>query len=379
MKKIHLVLSAPQMFGFMRGQGERLRHLGYRVAVLSSKSDLLDAQAKEDGIDRLTIPIVRDIAPQQDLATLVSLCRVLIQDRPDAVMLSGPKAIFLGGIAAWITGVNRRIAIYHGMRQEASRGLFRVILDFCDRVSFASADKVLVVSPSLGRLIVARGLVPAHKVTVTGNGTANGIDCYRFDRTREVHATADAIRTKLCISPDAPVLGFVGRITEDKGMGHLLDVLNMVRSEFPKAVLLAVGPDELRTPNLRNRWQAACSVAEVLWVGGVNDVRPYLCLMNVHVFPSLREGFGLSVAEAAAMQVPSVGFRTTGVVDAIINGETGALVQSGDSRAMAAEVLCYLRDPAKRAADGVRARARTTKDFSPEHTWSAYQAALLPD
>jgi len=265
------------------------------------------------------------------------------------------------------------------MRQEAMQGLARFLMDACDRVSFATADRVLTVSPSLRRLIVSHGLVPSHKVTVTGNGTANGIDCSWFSTTPDVRAAADALRSQLGIPPKAPVLGFVGRITEDKGIEYLLDVIDAVRLEFPDVVLLAVGPDEIKTAALKNRWLSACDNAKVIWVGGVSDVRAYLHLMYVHVFPSLREGFGLAIAEAAAMQVPSVGFRVTGVVDAISNGETGALVQLGDSQAMAKQVLYYLRDPVKRAAHGVRGRARVLKLFSPETTWVAYSAALTVD
>lgn len=379
MRKIHLVLSAPQMFGFMRGQGARLRSMGYAPAVISSASAQLDAHAAEDGVARMTVPIARDISLVADLVTFLALCRIFHRDRPESVLLSGPKAIFLGGLAAWLAAVPRRVAVYHGMRQEVMVGPLRRLLDLCDRISFACADKVLVVSPSLGRLVVARGLVAPGKVSVTGAGTANGVDCGWFDRTPDVQSASELLARKLGLRPGAPRLGFVGRITEDKGVVHLLDALDLVAQARPDIVLLAVGPDEIRTPALRLRWNQACAAGHVIWVGAVPDVRPYLDLMSVHVFPSLREGFGLAVAEAAAMRVPSVAFRVTGVVDAVDDGKTGVLVPSGDVGALAAATARYLDDARLRACHGAAARERVRSLFDPESTWSVYREALAWD
>ena len=379
MKKIHIVLSAPQMFGFMRGQGARLRTLGYMPTVISANSESLDRQAAEDGVGRRIIPIVRDISLGADLVTFLALCRIFHRDRPEAVMLSGPKAIFLGGMAAWLTAVPRRVAVYHGMRQEVMVGPLRRLLDICDRISFACADKVLVVSPSLGRLVVARGLVTADKVRVTGAGTANGVDCEWFDRTQDVQSASELLLRKLALRPGVPLLGFIGRITEDKGIVHLLDALDLIAEAHPDVVLLAVGPDEICTPTLRLRWNQACTTGRVIWVGVVADVRPYLNLISVHIFPSLREGFGLAVVEAAALWVPSVAFRVTGVVDAIDHGKTGVLVSPADADALAAATICYLNDAQLSAQHGAAARERVQSLFAPESTWSAYQVALVRD
>lgn len=376
MKRIHIVLSAPQMFGFMRGQGARLRAMGFSPVVISSDAAHLDAQAAEDGVARMTVPIARDISLGADLATFLALCRIFHRDKPEAVLLSGPKAIFLGGMAAWLAGVPHRVAVYHGMRQEVMAGPLRRLLDLCDRVSFACADRVLVVSPSLARLVIARGLVAPHKVEVTGAGTANGIDCGWFDRSQAVESASGRLARGLGLRPGAPLIGFIGRITEDKGIAHLLNACDLITRTRPDVTLLAVGPDEIRSPALRLCWNQACATGRVIWVGAVPDVRPYLNLMSAHVFPSLREGFGLAVAEAAAMRVPSVAFRVTGVVDAIDDGNTGVLVPPGDAGALAAATLRYLDDAELRARHGDAARERVRSLFGPEFTWSAYREAL---
>lgn len=371
-----LVLSAPQMFGFMAGQSRRLSEMGFEPVVVSSSSATLDRRAADEGAGRIEIPICREISPILDVLTFVSLCRVFFRHRPAAVLLSGPKAIFLGGMAAWLMGVERRVAVYHGMRQEVMRGPKRVLLDLCDRVAFACADRVLAVSPSLRDLVLARGLCQEQKISVTGNGTANGIDAARYDLTPEVSAAAEALRIDLGIADGVPVIGFVGRLTEDKGLAQLFLVHAEIRRTCPDAVLLLVGEEEVHTASGRAMLAAAKADPGVRSVGAVEDVRPYLALMQVLVFPSLREGFPIAPMEAASMQVPAVGFPSTGVVDAIVHGRTGMLCPPGDTAAMSAEVLRYLHDAPRRAEHGLSARQRVLERFTPGHIWRAYQEAL---
>jgi glycosyltransferase involved in cell wall biosynthesis len=376
MKKIHIVLSAPQMFGFMRGQGARLRTLGYRATVISAVSESLDRQAAEDGVVRRIIPITRHISLLSDFMVFVSLCKIFQREKPDAVLLSGPKAIFLAGMAAWLVGIPQRIVVYHGMRQEVMQSPLRHLLNFCDRTAFACASKVLAVSPSLRELVVSRRLCPRYKISVTGNGTANGIDCNWFKRTPEIQAQSELIQKSYQIDKDATVVGFVGRITEDKGIIDLLDTFDEIAVMRSKVVLLLVGPEEIKTLLLRQRWSHIRGDLRIIWVGNVVDVRPYLQLMHVHIFPTTREGFGLAVAEAAAMQVPSVGYATTGVIDAIEHGQTGTLVPPGDLAALLAAVLCYIDNRDLCLNQGASARERVIKLFSPSSTWASYEQSL---
>jgi glycosyltransferase involved in cell wall biosynthesis len=93
--------------------------------------------------------------------------------------------------------------------------------------------------------------------------------------------------------------------------------------------------------------------------------------MDVLVFPSRREGFPNVPLEAAAAGVPTVGYRVTGVEDAIVDGVTGTLVDVGNLDAMTSAVLRYLEDVAVRRQHGLAARARAIQSFSRERIWSA--------
>ena len=376
MPSFHIVLSAPEMFGFMKGQPQRIRNLGWEPVIISSPSKALDRQLKAEGLKRITVPICRPISLWQDAKTFYQLCQIFRNDAPQFVLLSGPKAIFLGSMAAWISAVPRRIIIYHGMRQENMGGLLRCILDVCDKVSFACATKALAVSPSLRALVLERKLATASKIQAIKPGTPNGIDAMKYRRTSQVEAESVALRSTMEILPGVPVVGFLGRITEDKGIADLYRAFLNLQEKFSDLRLLCVGPAEMLTAEGHQLLATMKANRAVIFTGSVSNVLPYLCLMKVHVFPSQREGFGLSVAEAGALGVPTVAYDVTGVKDAIVANVTGKLVQRGDLPAMVQAISDYLINDALRQQHGSSAMHRISEAFSPNQIWNSYLAAL---
>lgn len=379
MPSFHIVLSAPEMFAFMKGQPQRIRNLGWEPVIISSPSKALDQQLKAEGLKRITVPICRPISLWQDAKTFYQLCQIFRNDAPQFVLLSGPKAIFLGSMAAWISAVPRRIIIYHGMRQENMKGVMRYILDFCDKVSFACATNILTVSPSLHSLIVERNLTNNNNIQAIEPGSPNGIDVRFFSRTAEVELESKIVRHKLGISDDALIVGFVGRITEDKGIEDLYNAFILLQKKFPTLCLVCVGPVEMLTPHGHRLLALMKENKSIYLTGYVSNILPYLCLLKVHIFPSYREGFGLSVIEAGALGVPSVGYDITGVRDAISNNYTGKLVKKGNVFELVEAVSAYLANDKLCYQHGKNAVLRVTKDFSPEDIWLRYKGVLESD
>lgn len=375
-RRIHIVLSAPGLFGFMSGQSARLRQLGFAPTVISAPSEWLDERAAAEGAARLTLPICREISPWRDAVTFNHLCQLFRRETPEAVLLSGPKAIFLGGMAAWLCDVPTRVVVYHGMRQENLRGPLRWVLDLCDRVSFACASQVLAVSPSLSELVVARGLVPSGQVSVVGQGTANGVDTARFALKSQGVARAAQLKQALGIPREAPVIGFIGRLTEDKGIADAYAAYRALRSTHPKLHLLLIGQDEMHTAPGRDLLARVRADGQVRLVEHTDVVEDYLQIIWAQVFPSSREGFGMVIAEAAALAVPTAAYAVTGVRDAIADCETGLLAPHGDVPALAAALARYLDDAGLRRHHGLVGWSRVRQLYTPRHTWPSYLSAL---
>jgi glycosyltransferase involved in cell wall biosynthesis len=230
------------------------------------------------------------------------------------------------------------------------------------------------VSESLRRAYVAGGYAPADKTCVLAAGSSNGVDAARFAPTAARRAQARALRRDLGVPPQAPVVGFVGRLVPDKGVAELLDAFDALRGARPDARLLLLGGDlggDALPAALARR---ARRTPGVVAVGPTAEPAPYYALMDALAFPSHREGFPNVPLEAAAAEVPVVGFRATGVVDAVEDGRTGRLVPRGDAAALAAALQGYLADADLRRAHGAAGRARVCRLFAREVVWRAWAA-----
>ncbi len=103
----------------------------------------------------------------------------------------------------------------------------------------------------------------------------------------------------------------------------------------------------------------------------MRDIAPYYGAMNVLAFPTYREGFPNVVLQAAAAEIPVVAFRATGAVDAVEDGVTGAVVELGNSHALAEGLLRYLDDDELCQRHGRAGLARVLRDYQREPIWAS--------
>jgi len=334
--------------------GARLRTLckaGFRVLLVSAPGELLDATAAQEGVERIAVPMHREIAPLADVVSLLRLCLLIARRRPDLVEFSTPKAGLLGSMAAMLCRVPQRVYMLRGLKYETARGLKRRLLYTAERLAAACAHVVLCNSASLRAEALALGIAPARKLRLLGDGSSNGVDIERFS------PGPTGVRESLGIPGDAKVVGFVGRLTCDKGLPELVRAFDTILRAEPTAHLLLVGwfddaedalSRDLRTRILRHP-QIDCT-------GFVGDTAPYYRAMDVLVLPTWREGFPNVVLEAAASGIPVVTTACTGARDSVIPEVTGLLIPPGYPEAIAEAVLKIIRNPARQRLMGEAAR-----------------------
>jgi len=342
---------------------------GFEVLLICSPGEELEALAISDGVKIVPIPMQREIALLQDAVSLWKLLRALRKLKPDIVNASTPKAGFLGMLAAYITRVPIRIYTLRAWRMETLEGLKRFVLYVTEWVASTCAHRVVCISESLRQVSTGLGPVPAAKTVVIRSG--RGIDTARFLDTENMQR-AEVLREQLRIPQGAPVIGFVGRITQDKGIRELFDAFEEVLAVFPEARLLLVGRFEEGDPVPLNYVRRLRSHRQVILAGWVKNPILWFYIMDILAFPSYREGFGNVALEAGAAGIPVVGFHVTGLIDAVVHGETGILVPMGDSGALARALIKLLEDDALRERLGETARARVMQDFAVERIWEAW-------
>jgi glycosyltransferase involved in cell wall biosynthesis len=305
--------------------------------------------------------MTRVISPMADLMALLSWLRVCLAERPALLITATPKASLLSLLAGKATGVHRRLYCLVGLRLEGEHGRKRQLLAAMEKLTSWAATDIVANSPSLARRYTQLRLAPAQKLRHIRPGSDHGVDTGHFSpRLPDPELAAE-----LGIDRSVPVVGFVGRLTHDKGVETLIKAMDLLGEDRVPAQLLVVGPQN--EPDSTAYLGGLTSMGHhVVAVGRVEDVRPYFALMTVHVLPSLREGFPNVVLEASAMGLPTVTTDATGAIDSVRDGETGLKVATADPRGLADAIETLLADPARARQYGVAARQWVIDGFQPE-------------
>jgi starch synthase len=259
-----------------------------------------------------------------------------------------------------------------------------------EKTALGNADRIIAVSRAMQKDILDLYDVSAAKVQVIHNGIDT--DTYRQVRQAEVLA-------KYGIEPDKPFILFVGRLTRQKGIAHLLRALHQVQTDF-QTVLCADAPDtpeyarEVETEMSKVRTDAHKKVIWIREMVPTEFIIPLYSQAAAFICPSVYEPFGIINLEAMACGTPVVASSVGGIPEVVVHGKTGLLVPfepSGLEDAepkdplqfamdLAAAIDTLMRSPEKRLDMGAAARRRVEAHFSwrsiARQTLDAYEQSI---
>lgn len=169
-----------------------------------------------------------------------------------------------------------------------------------------------------------------------------GIDAERFFREYSSVDIAN-VRKSLGLG-HGPVVGTMGRLSSVKGHSYLIDAIGRIvsRGNDLNCIIIGSGPEE---GVLKKKAMALGIENRIRFIGSVYvDLPLYLSMMDIFIFPSIREGLGLALLEAMAAGRPCIASDVGGIGDIIKDGFSGILVRAKDPAAIAAQVTRLMED-----------------------------------
>ena len=371
MKILNIFTLSTTAQSFFDGQFKFLSDAGHDIWVASSSDEPAEF-VNDNHLTYRKFDIRRSISPFADLRTIVALSSFIRREKFDAVVGHTPKGAMVAMIAAKLAGVKSRIYYRHGLIYTTATGLKRTIFKTVERLTALMATNIVNVSPSLSQLAVKDRLNSEAKQTVIGCGTCGGIDTIdTFNPAKVSVDTVSALRHTLVIPDGAFVVGFCGRLCHDKGIIELIDGFKLFKKTHPEidARLLLVGPYDARDILPQYIKDEIESNPSIIAPGAVSHhyLPNYYSLMNVFVFPSYREGFGMTVIEASAMRLPILVSRSHGCIDSIQESVTGDYIDLSPEGVK--NGLVSMLDENKRTLYGENGRKWVVDNFDRRVMW----------
>lgn len=248
------------------------------------------------------------------------------------------------------------------------------VSSWSERNAMEYADTVIAVSAQMRESILeAYPRIDADKVTVV----LNGIDTELWQPRPTFSSNPDSVLTELGVDPDRPIVAFVGRITRQKGVEHLIKAAAHFHEDI-QLVLCAGAPD---TPEIAARITTLVEDLQsrrdgIFWVQDMLEkekIQEILTAADTFMCPSIYEPLGIVNLEAMACGTAVVASDVGGIPEVVVDGVTGTLVHYDENdpetfeRDFAAAVNAMVSDPARAAKFGEAGRERAVNDFS----WAA--------
>ncbi len=336
---------------WMLGMAGHLAARGHRTLITARPGTVMLDHARTLGLAVQPLRIAGDLNP----ILLTRLALLLRRHRVDIVIANISRDVRIAGLVKKFSGGSAVIALHQIDRPISNRWNYRFTFN-------ALADAVVVNSESTRRTVLASNpWMKDERMHVIPHGIPP-IDSEAASRGKQ-------LRIELGLTADDLVIGFVGRLSGQKGISTLLAAMAIIEQEHPKIHLVIAGTGTLEAKVKR----FAASRPNVHVLGFRDDVPGVMSACDVLLVPSLWEGFGLVVVEAMAAGIPCIASDISSLPEILETESNGLLVPADDPAALARAVVRLAGDPNLRERFRVAGLATVSEKFTVERMISTYE------
>ena len=370
--KIIRITTVPEsLYKLMEGQLKFMNEY-FEVVGVASPGKAVDKVIANEGIRIQTIKMTRTISPVSDLFALWKLARFIHKEKPTIIHTHTPKAGILGMLSGWICRVPIRMHTIAGLPLLETKGFKRLLLKFVEKVTCSCATNVYPNSLGLKELIIRYKLCSLSKLNVIANGSSNGINTKYFSRDAVLFEQTEILKERFLINKEDFVFIFIGRLVKDKGINELVSAFDKLNKHYKNIKLFLIGTEEiLLDPLKKNTIETIKNNSDIIQVGFQDDVRPFLAISDVLVFPTYREGFPNVPMQAGSMGLPSIVTDINGCNEIVIQGENGIIIPPKDEQALFDAMKSVLLNKSDLKNMASNARSMIISRYEQKMVWEA--------
>ncbi|MGZ2371893.1 glycosyltransferase family 4 protein [Ancylomarina sp. YFZ004] len=369
-KKLIRITTVPiSLHKLLHGQLNYMQ-VHFNVLAISSGGDTLKRVKNEQSVAVFPLEMSRTISPLKDCFSLWRMYLLLKKQKPEIVHTHTPKAGIVGMLAAKLAGIPIRMHTVAGLPLMEASGPKRVLLNWVEKLTYSCATKVYPNSYGLQDFILKEEFCKQDKLKVIGQGSSNGIDTSKFFREQIKSETQAALREEYDLDEKHTVFCFVGRLVGDKGINELVTAFGKLYTKDSSVRFLLVGDLEKDLdPLLPDVEKLIENHPGIIAAGWQEDVRPFLSISDVFVFPSYREGFPNVVMQAGAMELPCIVSDINGCNEIIKEGINGMIIPPKKENELYNAMLELLENREKRELLTSFSRQMIVDRYEQKYVW----------
>ena len=194
----------------------------------------------------------------------------------------------------------------------------------------------------------------------------NGVDTKKFNPES---VSGKKIREEFNIGDDKILIGMMARFSPGKGHEEFIKAAAELNKDYKNLNFIIIGEASRGEDEYADRVKAYArelKLDNLIFTGYRSDIPELLAALDIFIFPSHAEAFGIALIEAMSMQKPSVCSASEGVLDIAVDGETSLLFETKNAKDLAAKIKVLIADPGKRKEFSRAARQRVLQNYNLE-------------
>lgn len=269
----------------------------------------------------------RGLNPINDIKLLIRYLKIISVTKPDLVITYTVKPNIYGGIISRILSVSYAINITGLGTSFQNDGLLKKLIVNLYKIACKKAKVVFFENQENQRIFINNQIV-SEEITCKLDGAGVNLEEYKFSEYPEDKGIIRFL--------------FIGRVMKEKGVDELFEVATRIKKKYKNIVFDIVGPLEEDYKNTISELQRHNIIN---YYGYQSDVKPFVENTNCFILPSYHEGMANTLLECASMGRPLIASNIPGCKEAVLDGESGYLINVKDSKDLYSKVIDFINLP----------------------------------